>query len=293
MIRLYSNPSGAWDFELLGKPLGSDQWGKLRDVVRALLNAEKKVKAARLVNSMELELHRATNGFGDDFYVLHARVPTKRYTAIARLDKKDGIPKAFEDIAKAYQKAGYYVRHIAVEPDLSGVMDGISLVTSPQPRVTSQQVARALDEAEQLLRTNGASSAVDRGHTALHAYLRGICSEAGVTVADDEAITGLLKALRKQTSLFELGDGQHPPIERIRNGLATIIDAFQPVRNSDSMAHPTDELLQEAEAVLVLNSIRTLLHYIDARVRITWPVVGQKKADPDPLGILSDGPRPT
>jgi hypothetical protein len=47
--------------------------------------------------------------------------------------------------------------------------------------------------------------------------------------------------------------------------LANIINVLNPVRNRASVAHPNEMLLEEAEAMLVINSVRTLLHYLNAR----------------------------
>jgi hypothetical protein len=49
--------------------------------------------------------------------------------------------------------------------------------------------------------------------------------------------------------------------------MATILDALNPVRNNASMAHPTSALIGEAEAVLVINTVRTLLTYLEAKQR--------------------------
>src|SRR6266513_1121338 len=48
-------------------------------------------------------------------------------------------------------------------------------VDQPTLRITSDVVERALNDAQELLRANGATSGVDRIHTALHGYLRQVC----------------------------------------------------------------------------------------------------------------------
>ena len=74
----------------------------------------------------------------------------------------------------------------------------------------------------------------------------------------------LFKALRT-TSLFKhSAHSQHA--ERIAQGLAVIVDALNPIRNKGSMAHPNTGLLTEAEAMLAINSARTILLYLDALV---------------------------
>jgi hypothetical protein len=43
------------------------------------------------------------------------------------------------------------------------------------------------------------------------------------------------------------------------------MDALQPIRNNASVAHPNEALLDAPEAMLVVNTARTLLHYLDAK----------------------------
>ena len=52
------------------------------------------------------------------------------------------------------------------------VVVGIDLVSA------SEIVRRALDDADVLTRTSGPQSAVDRVHTAMHGYLKGLCDSA-------------------------------------------------------------------------------------------------------------------
>jgi hypothetical protein len=48
--------------------------------------------------------------------------------------------------------------------------------------------------------------------------------------------------------------------------MAQIVDVLNPVRNQKSMAHPNEDLLEEPEAMLVANAVRTLLHYLNAKL---------------------------
>jgi hypothetical protein len=43
------------------------------------------------------------------------------------------------------------------------------------------------------------------------------------------------------------------------------MDALNPIRNTASVAHPNADLLKKDEAMLVVNSARTLLHYLNAK----------------------------
>jgi len=56
---------------------------------------------------------------------------------------------------------------------------------------------------------------------------------------------------------------------RVLRALSTIADALNPLRNQTSVAHPNETLLQQPEAMLVVNAVRTILHYLDSKLRPT------------------------
>jgi len=76
--------------------------------------------------------------------------------------------------------------------------------------------------------------------------------------------------------LFKIIRGNHPrlrsrgprvsDIDQVLKSLSVIIGVLNPVRNRASVAHPNNELLEELEAMLVINAVRSILHYIDARL---------------------------
>jgi hypothetical protein len=53
---------------------------------------------------------------------------------------------------------------------------------------------------------------------------------------------------------------------RVLNSLSNVVDALNTIRNHASVAHPNENLLDEAEAMLMVNVTRTLFHYINAKV---------------------------
>ncbi len=136
----------------------------------------------------------------------------------------------------------------------------------------SEVVRRALDDAAILLRTSGPQSAVDRAHTAMHGYLHALCDEADVTTTGDRpTMNQLFKALRgAHPALTELGY-RAEDITRVLSSMASILDALNPVRNNASVAHPNQQLLGEPEATLVINTVRTLLNYLEDKRRRLRP----------------------
>jgi hypothetical protein len=140
-------------------------------------------------------------------------------------------------------------------------------VKSPKPRITSEVVERAISDAEALIAKNGATSGVDRVHTALHGYVRAACDNSMIGYAADPSLTDLFKLLREQHPRFRTAGPRAGDIEQVLRALGAIMAALNPVRNRASVAHPNEQLLKEPEAMLVINAARTILHYLDAKLR--------------------------
>jgi hypothetical protein len=136
----------------------------------------------------------------------------------------------------------------------------------------SDIVRRALEDADALITASGPQSAVDRVHTALHGYLLTLCRQAAIDIPGERpSIAQLVKALRlRHPALAELGP-QRREVERLLSGISTILDALNPIRNLASVAHPTDELVGEAEAMLAINAARSILAYLELKVRQAPP----------------------
>lgn len=165
------------------------------------------------------------------------------------------------------------VRRI-LERDAPGILSELGLnvahvpAISPKSISASEVVERALADAEHLLHTSGPISCVDRLHTALHGYFRSLGAEAGLTYLEGAPITALFKQLRTEHPSFQQMGAKDNDVARILNGFSSVIDSINTIRNNASVAHPNDALIGEAEAVLVVNVIRTLFHYISAKVRL-------------------------
>jgi hypothetical protein len=127
-------------------------------------------------------------------------------------------------------------------------------------------VARAIADAEVLVRSNGPVSGIDRVHTALHGYLIAACVKEGSSYPAEPTMTKLLKLLRSgHPRLKDLGP-RSTDIERVLNSFGNVLDALNPLRNQASVAHPNESLLDEAEARLVLNGAKTILAYLDEKL---------------------------
>jgi len=173
-------------------------------------------------------------------------------------DHPDPDHPKFRTSALSHEIAGWITRletgEVAIELDLSSA---------------SEIVRRALDDADNLMRTSGPQSAVDRLHTAMHGYLHSLCDEAGITYGERPTMNQLFKALRTDhPGLADVG-ARPDEVNRVLQSMASILDALNPVRNKASVAHPNEQLIGEPEARLVINTVRTLLSYFESKRRQT------------------------
>ncbi len=133
-------------------------------------------------------------------------------------------------------------------------------------RLTSELLERVLADAKLLLVSSGPSSAIDRVHTALHAYIKAACETESIPVPADAPMTSLFKALRQKHTRLRNSDPHQDTVGKALLGLASVIDAMNPARNRGSLAHPNKQLLGDADAILFINLARTTLQYLDAKL---------------------------
>ena len=149
--------------------------------------------------------------------------------------------------------------------DIAKRLEGVSPIASPDPKITSVVVERAISDVETLLNTNSAVSGVDRIHTALQGYLQAVCDTINITYHKDDGMAKLFKLLRQHHSALQNLGSRSQDIERVFQSFASILDALNPIRNNARVAHPNNDLLEKDEAMLVINAARTILHYLDSK----------------------------
>ena len=265
MIRLYSG-SGSQEVEVLDKVVPDQAWSiEKRNIVR-LLAAKGHRQAATILDSTPFELREGTNGFNDEFCILYYHAPLERYVAIADGYEKREVKVAYQSIAEAVTEVGHYIRFIVIDLDTDSNIEVIPVAT-PSLEISSDSVQRALADAEHLIQARGAASGVDRVHTAFHGYLKAVATRAGIAFPEDSSVTDLFKLLRAKHPALVFREPRAADIDRVLKSMASIVDTLNPVRNRASGAHPNELVLEEPEAMLIINSVNTLLHYLDARFR--------------------------
>jgi len=225
LIILY-HAGGARDFDLFSPKLSSDEWLKIKATTCRLLRARKVEEAAKILESSQYEIYEATNVFGDEFSVLYDELPIEKYIEIEENLDTFQHSDIFRLIAETISEIGPYIRFVAI--GIKADSD-IQPVENPNLQVNSEVVLRALSDAQNLLITSDAISAVDRVHTAIHGYIKSICDEYGIQYKKGDSITSLYKILRENHPKLKSLSSNSSELDRILKALATIIDSINKV----------------------------------------------------------------
>ena len=264
MFHLYrAKPSSSDDVNLISEPFNSDEWSRIRSVARDLLDRRHETTAATMLLELPFRLYKASNGFADDFFVLHASLPPGSYVDLVPRAAEPERSASIRSLADVVQKAtGCYVRFVSIDPHGSAAVPN---VRTPRLRTTSETITHALDDAEALLHARGPRSAVDRVHTALHGHLRLVAELGGLDVRQDASLMDLFGVLRQQHPRLVPTGPRVAEIDQILRALARIIEALNGLRNEATPAHP-NPLLGNHEALLAIHAARALLAYLDAKL---------------------------
>lgn len=148
-------------------------------------------------------------------------------------------------------------------------LEGAPVVASPMPIASMSAVVRqALIDAENLIRTSGPASAVDRVHTALHGHVNTLCAEVNIGLPERPTLQVAVKKLRENHPRLTPTGQRADEVSRVLYSMAATLDALTTLRNNATPAHPNDALLGDQEALLAINAARTIFAYIDSKVRV-------------------------
>jgi Abortive infection C-terminus len=259
MFLLYYG-SGSREVDLV-QETNSAIWGLMRKKAVSYLTISGAKESANLLSQLPFEHWAGTNSFGDEFDLLYLRISIAQYLQMKFDAETPDNRHRFRLIAEAMQEGGNPIRFIAV----SMIDDNADAVSTPTLEITSVVVERALLDFETLLKSNGAVSGIDRVHTALHGYLIAVCKDANIPTNDNADVTTLFNLVRQQHAKFQTKP-TGTETQKMLRGLAQIVDTMNPVRNHGSLAHPNDKLLEEPEAMLAANAVRSLLHYLNMKL---------------------------
>lgn len=142
----------------------------------------------------------------------------------------------------------------------------VPLVATPSQNA-SEIVRIALEDALTLIGSpSGPASAVDRLHTALHGYFRDVCDREGIPWDRKESVNVLFKRLREHHPGFQKPGPHADDVKNILNNMGSTLDTLGKLRNHASLVHANEQLLDRADATLVVNAVHTIFNYIAAKV---------------------------
>lgn len=264
LTTIYSNSGGARDYEIQGPVPSADNHARLFKAASNILHQRGLGRSVEILEKHPFEIYEATNAWNDEFNVLYRRAPLDEYEDLRMFLGDRGDQLALRAICMVMGELGISIRLIAAELDMDA---GIDPVPSPDIEVDAEVVNRALKDAVLLVRDRDAVSGVDRVHTALDGYLIHLCREAGIQIEGaDPSLNALFGELRRLHPALQPSGPRQEDVTKIYRGMALVIGALEPLRNRTSVAHPNEDLLGEAEAMLYINSVRTLLHFLRAKV---------------------------
>lgn len=136
-------------------------------------------------------------------------------------------------------------------------------VTAMPVKNVNENIYQALEDAAVLLENTGPQRAYDRVHTALHASLRQICVNHAIAVdSTNDNVPGLLGRITAHLQGMP-DDGRNADIFKMLRSAASILNSINYLRNHNSMAHPTEMLLNDADSRFAINLVRSIMAYID------------------------------
>lgn len=136
----------------------------------------------------------------------------------------------------------------------------------PKIKSGAEVVNEALNNANTLLKEHGPEHCIDRLHTALHGYLKGILDDHGISINPNESITSVFKKVISDVPPFNDAASTSAEIKKILKSMSSPIDVLNQMRNHKSLAHANPALLDKSDAVLVINSVRTISTYIGSKL---------------------------
>jgi hypothetical protein len=189
-------------------------------------------------------------------HILRTQTPVKQALILR------GVLKKFPDPADKAREGEHRQRM----QDLIARCEGGVPIGIVKPQTGRVVVEQALREVEDRLKAGSALAAVDRVHTAFAGFLAGIAADRHIEVGNDAPVTKVFKLIRNACP--ELGpQGRHADqVSKILNSLAAVIDAVDPLRNHGTLAHANEHLLDPPEAILYVNAVKTLMHYLNSKL---------------------------
>jgi hypothetical protein len=173
---------------------------------------------------------------------------------------------AFQKDHPALEECGRTVSRLVQDSPVPG-LDALTAISNEKD---FEVVAKAVRQA---IERNEPEAGLDRLHTFVIKYVRSLCGQHGVVVTRDKPLHSLFGELVKR--LRHTGHIESEMTSRILKSSISVLEAFNDVRNNQSLAHD-NPILSYEEALLIFNHVASSMRFLASVCR------GAKKAAPAP-----------
>lgn len=134
-------------------------------------------------------------------------------------------------------------------------------IASIKPVENDSNFTLLAESVRKSIETGNPIEALDRLHTYTMRYARTLCDKHALAYTKDEplhSVFGKYKNMLREKQLVT-SEMTH----KILGNATQILDKYNNVRNNESLAHD-NELINDDEALLILNSVANLIKFVDA-----------------------------
>lgn len=149
-------------------------------------------------------------------------------------------------------------RRISARLLTAGPVPELDVLTSTMDSLDFEAVSEQVRAA---IERHQPEAALDRLHTFVVRYVRRLCSEHGITVDQEKPLHSLFGEYVKQLQLK--GYVESEMTVRILKSSISVLEAFNDVRNNQSLAHD-NAVLNREESWLIFNHVSGLVRFIKA-----------------------------
>ena len=145
------------------------------------------------------------------------------------------------------------------------------------PASASQEFALLARSVRSAIDQNEPQVGLDRLHTFVVKYFRMLCEKRGISTERGKALHGLVGEYAK--ALKAAGQIESDMAERILKSSISIFEAFNYVRNNQTMAHD-NPVLNHDESLLIFGYVTSTVHFVSALEARIDGATGPAPADP-------------
>jgi hypothetical protein len=127
------------------------------------------------------------------------------------------------------------------------------------PTTSAQDFDALTAQVKESIEKNQPEAGLDRLHTYVVRYVRTICAERGIAITPDKPLHSLFGEYVKQ--LRAKGLIESAMTERILKSSIGTLEAFNDVRNNQSLAHD-NTILNYEESLLIFNHVTSLVRFL-------------------------------